>query len=143
MTKTPIKFNATERVLITGCGGMLGEALFKICKESFSDVLATDIDLNEEWLRQLDVRDIAMCEEIFNKFKPTLIFHLAALTDLEFCETNPYEAWATNALGTENIALLAQRCNATLVYISTAGVFDGKKEIYTEFDQPNPINYYG
>ena len=37
--------NKVEKVLITGCGGMLGEALYKVCTESFTNVLATDIDI--------------------------------------------------------------------------------------------------
>lgn len=135
--------NATERILITGCGGMLGEALFKICSDSFDTVLATDIDLNEVWLKYLDVRDIVQCQKVFDEFKPTIVFHLAALTDLEFCERNPRDAWATNAFGTENIALLVERHNATIIYIGSAGIFDGTKDVYTDFDQPNPINYYG
>ena len=135
--------NKVEKVLITGCGGMLGEALYKVCTESFTNVLATDIDINEAWLKYLDVRDIVACEKVFDEFKPTIVFHLAALTDLEFCEKNPYKAWETNAFGTENIALLAERYDSTIVYIGSAGIFDGKKDVYTDFDQPNPINYYG
>lgn len=131
------------RVLITGCGGMLGSAVYKLFSSKYENVLATDIDLNEEWLEYLDVRDIRMCEKIFEEYKPTLVLHLAALTDLEFCETHPEECWKTNALGTENIALMARKFNATMVYISTAGIFGGEKEEFTDFDQPNPLSYYG
>jgi dTDP-4-dehydrorhamnose reductase len=49
-----------------------------------------------------------------------------------------------NAIGTYNVALAARRVRAKLVYVSTAGVFDGnKKEPYTEEDEPNPQNVYG
>ena len=71
------------------------------------------------------------------------MINLAALTDLEYCELNPKIAWETNALGQENICLAAQALNAAVVYISTAGIFDGKKEFYDDFDIPNPINVYG
>lgn len=131
------------RVLITGCGGMLGSAVYKVFSSKYENVLATDIDLNEEWLEYLDVRDLRMCEKIFEEFKPSLVIHLAALTDLEFCETHQEECWKTNALGTENIALLSKKFDATMVYISTAGIFGGEKEEFTDFDQPNPLSYYG
>lgn len=131
-----------EHILITGCGGMLGSSMHGICVRSGARVLATDIDLNEPWLEYLDVRDIAACSEIFTRFKPTIVLHLAALTDLEYCETNPDEAWKANALGTENIALLSERFDCTMVYISTAGVFDGHQNAYTDFDQPRPLSYY-
>ncbi len=131
------------RVLITGCGGMLGSAIYKVFASNYENVLATDIDLNEEWLEYLDVRDVRMCEKIFEEFRPSLVIHLAALTDLEYCETHQEECWKTNALGTENIALLSKKFDVTMVYISTAGIFGGEKEEFTDFDQPNPLSYYG
>lgn len=132
-----------ERVLITGCGGMLGAAVYSVFSKKFDNVLATDIDLNETWLKHLDIRDIKECEKIFEEFKPTIVLHLAALTDLEFCEKNPEEAWKTNAAGTENIALLAKKHDSIMVYISTAGIFGGEKEFFTEEDKPNPLSEYG
>lgn len=137
-----LSFMEKERILITGCGGMLGDAVYKVFSKTCPNILATDIDLNEDWLQHLDVRDIKECEKIFNEFKPTLVIHLAALTDLEYCEKNQEECWKTNALGTENIALLAKRDNIPLVYVSSAGVFGGEKESFTDFDLPSPLSYY-
>ncbi|HBS85597.1 MAG: NAD(P)-dependent oxidoreductase [Bacteroidetes bacterium GWF2_38_335] len=131
-----------QKVLITGCGGMLGDAVYAEFSKNYSQVMATDINLTENWLTYLDVREIDQCEKAFDTFKPDIVLHLAALTDLEFCENDPDNTWKTNALGTENIALLAKKHNATMVYISTAGVFDGNQEYYNDFDQPNPLNYY-
>ena len=117
-----------KKVLITGCGGMLGKAVYKEFTSRYKNVLATDIDLNEDWLSHMDVRDIQECEQVFTKFNPDIVLHLAALTDLEYCETNQDNSWQTNALGTENIAILANKFDAELVYISTAGIFGGEQE---------------
>jgi len=132
-----------EKVLITGCGGMLGKAIYSVFSSKYESVLATDIDINESWLKPLDVRDLTACETVFNEFKPNIVLHLAALTDLEYCETHPEDSWLTNALGTENVALLCKKMGATMIYISTAGIFDGKQEEYTDFDLPEPISHYG
>ena len=132
-----------KRILITGCGGMLGDALFPIIKSNFTHVLATDIDVNTNWLEKLDVRDKNQCQKIMSSFSPDIVIHLAALTDLEFCEKKPQEAYATNTLGTENMAMVTEHSESIFVYISTAGIFDGKKEFYNDFDKPNPINIYG
>ncbi len=132
----------TRTVLITGCGGMLGSAVYKTFSREYKNIVATDIDLNESWLEYLDVRDIDMCAKFFKKVKPAIVIHLAALTDLEYCELHPEEAWKTNALGTENIALLAKKYDATMIYIGTAGIFGGEKEEYTDYDTPNPLSYY-
>lgn len=132
-----------DKVLITGCGGMLGEAVYSVFSKKYENVYATDIDLNTRWLQKMDVSDIVQCEDVFKRVKPDIVLHLAALTDLEYCESNQEEAWKTNALGAENIALLSKRYDCIMVYISTAGIFDGEKEYYTDFDTPNPLNYYG
>jgi dTDP-4-dehydrorhamnose reductase len=137
-----MKLEKDTRVFVIGCGGMLGQAVYERFSRSCS-VLATDIDVNETWLEYLDVRDIRSLLRTISEFKPHLIINLAALTDLEYCEQNPEEAWLTNAMGQENICSVGWRCNATVVYISTAGVFDGKKEFYHDFDAPNPLSYYG
>lgn len=137
-----MKISPKTRILITGCGGMLGEAVYKLFSRLCS-VLATDIDVNESWLEHLDVRELDSILRTAAKFKPDLLINLAALTDLEFCQRNPQEAWLTNALGQENICVVAQKFNIPAVYISTAGIFDGKKEFYDDFDSPNPISIYG
>jgi len=60
------------------------------------------------------------------------------------CERDPEHAYAVNSVGTYNIAAVARTSGAKLIYVSTAGVFDGKKEgFYGEEDTPNPQNYYG
>ena len=131
-----------SRILVTGCGGMLGEAVYPVFSK-ICTVKATDIDLNTEWLSYLDVRDYQAIEKEIVNFKPSIIFHLAALTDLEYCEKNPYEAYKTNAIGTENVTILCKKYNILEVYISTAGIFDGKQDIYNDYDPPNPISCYG
>jgi len=122
---------------------MLGGDVYRTFSKEFNTVLATDIDTNEEWIDHLDVRDMAACTKLCASYKPDLILHLAALTDLEYCENNKDNAWSTNALGTQYMADLALKYDAPLAYISTAGIFDGEKESYTEADTPRPINQYG
>ena len=130
-----------KKVFITGCGGMLGKAVY----ERFAphcQILATDIDVNEPWLEYGDVIEFQGISGMARKFKPDLIINLAALTDLEYCERNPEITWKTNALGAENMALISKKLDATHIYISTAGIFDGQKEYYNDFEQPNPISIY-
>jgi len=130
-----------KKVFIVGCGGMLGKAVY----EKFAPVchvLATDIDLNESWLEYGDVIDFQKISEKALNFEPDLIINLAALTDLEYCEKNPEITWKTNALGAENMALISKKLNATHVYISTAGIFDGRQEYYNDFEQPYPMSVY-
>ncbi|OGY64319.1 MAG: hypothetical protein A3I89_01360 [Candidatus Harrisonbacteria bacterium RIFCSPLOWO2_02_FULL_41_11] len=131
-----------EILLITGCGGMLGEAVYQRLQNRCK-VYATDINLNEPWLERLDVADRREVQNYLNKVRPDYIVHLAALTDMEYCELNPERAYAVNELGVGNLAEYASQKNTPFVYISTAGVFDGAKDFYNENDAPNPQSVYG
>lgn len=123
------------KILVTGAAGMLGSDLCPLFSEEHN-VIATDID-------QLDVRDPKQVLGWSAEVGPDLIVHLAAATDVDECERKPDLAYATNAIGTRNVALACQKTGAVLVYISTISVFDGTKcEPYTEFDVPNPQSHY-
>jgi len=131
------------RILITGANGMLGTALYKELEKNKFNICATDLNCNNT-IKYLDIRNFKEILNTVENFKPDIVFHLAAETDVDKCEIEPEHAYLTNTLGTENVALACQNVNVVMVYISTAGVFDGNKvEPYTEFDTPNPINIYG
>ena len=130
-----------KKIYIAGCGGMLGEAFYK----QFSDdyiLKCTDKDVNESWLSLLDFRDFDAYKKDVTDFKPDYLFHLGAYTDLEFCELNADETYNTNTLAVENAVYIANELDVPLLYISTAGIFDGKKEVYDDWDQPNPLGVY-
>lgn len=132
------------KILITGCGGMLGSAMYPTMRAFGHDVRATDLVADEDWLRPLDVRDWEAVEREIETFRPDAVYHLAALTDLEYCETHPDDADATNREATANVARICAARGILLVYISTAGVFDGTKPTpYDEWDTPAPLMAYG
>ncbi|MEK7180172.1 MAG: SDR family oxidoreductase [Patescibacteria group bacterium] len=132
----------SDRTVITGSGGMLGEAVFEVFKD-ICHVYASDINLNTSWLEHLDVSSAKDVATYLHNIKPNYIIHLAALTDMEYCELNSEEAYATNMGGVKNVAEYAREHNIPLVYISTAGIFDGIKDGYMEIDTPNPLSIYG
>ncbi len=130
-----------KKIYITGCGGMLGEAFYEKFKDDY-EIKCTDKDVNEAWLSFLDFRDIDMYKNDVQEFKPDYLFHLGAYTDLEFCEENIEDTYATNTIAVENAVYIANKLDIPLLYISTAGIFDGKKEVYDDWDLPNPLGHY-
>ena len=126
---------------MSGCGGMLGEAFYEVFK-SDNDLKCTDIDLNEPWLDYLDFRNFDEYQKSVSKFKPDFIFHIGAHTDLEYCEDNIDDAYITNTISVENAVNIANKLNIPILYISTAGIFDGSKDIYDDWDKPNPLCHY-
>ena len=130
-----------KKIYIAGCGGMLGEAFLKIFKEDYL-IKCTDKDVNESWLSYLDFRDFDAYKSDVREFNPDYLFHLGAYTDLEFCELNPDETYLTNTIAVENAVYIANELNIPVLYISTAGIFDGNKELYDDWDTPNPLGIY-
>lgn len=131
-----------KRIYMAGSGGMLGEAFYHRFKEKY-EVKCTDIDVNEDWLSFLDFRDYEKYREDVMTFKADWIFHLGAFTDLEYCEEHPEDTYDTNTKAVEHAVAIANELQIPLLYISTAGIFDGLKEMYDESDQPKPLGHYG
>jgi dTDP-4-dehydrorhamnose reductase len=130
-----------KKIYIAGCGGMLGEAFYKQFNSHY-ELKCTDKDVNEDWLSFLDFRNYDEYKKDVLEFNPDYLFHLGAYTDLEYCETNPDETYITNTLSVENAVYIANELDIPLLYISTAGIFDGQKELYDEWDIPNPLGVY-
>ena len=130
-----------NKIFIAGCGGMLGEAFYNVFKTAY-ELQCTDKDVNAEWLSFLDFRDVDEYRKQVKYFSPDYLFHLGAYTDLEFCEKNVEDAYLTNTISVENAVYIANEYNIPILYISTAGIFDGKKDYYDDWDTPNPLGVY-
>ena len=130
-----------KKIYIAGCGGMLGEAFYSVFGQDY-DLKCTDIDVNDDWLSYLDFRDLGSYKKDVESFQPDYLFHLGAYTDLEYCELHPDDTYLTNTIAVENAVYIANNMNIPLLYISTAGIFDGAKDIYDDWDKPNPLGNY-
>jgi dTDP-4-dehydrorhamnose reductase len=130
-----------KKIYIAGSGGMLGEAFYSQFKNDYT-LKCTDKDVNEEWLSFLDFRDLNAYKKDVESFKPDYLFHLGAYTDLEYCEKNVEDTYLTNTISVENAVYIANALDIPLLYISTAGIFDGNKDLYDDWDQPNPLGVY-
>lgn len=130
-----------KKIYIAGCGGMLGEAFYTQFGEDYI-LKCTDKDVNESWLSFLDFRNFNEYRQDVLDFNPDYLFHLGAYTDLEFCEQNVDETYNTNTLAVENAVYIAGELDIPLLYISTAGIFDGNKSLYDDWDLPNPLGHY-
>jgi len=126
---------------MAGCGGMLGEAFYKTFNEQY-EIKCTDIDVNESWLSWMDFRDVENYRKEVQSFKPDFLFHIGAHTGLEYCELNIDDAYKTNTASVEYAVGIANELQVPLLYISTAGIFDGAKEFYDDSDMPNPLGHY-
>lgn len=106
-------------VLVTGGGGSIGSELCRqIARHSPKALIIVDIyennayDIQQELLRKIpnlnlsveiaSVRDIKRLNYIFEKYKPSLVFHAAAHKHVPLMESSPIEAVKNNVFGTLN-----------------------------------------
>jgi dTDP-4-dehydrorhamnose reductase len=121
------------RVVITGHNGQLGRQL--VTAFAAHTVLPLDLPCDD-----ITEPGVVAC---ISDFRPELVVHAAAYTDVDGCEADPERAFRVNAVGTQNVALGAQRAGAALLHISTNEVFDGtRRELYREWDMVNPLSVY-
>ena len=122
------------RILITGHRGQLGTAL----QDALAGAELLGLDLPEH-----DITDSHSIRETIVEFRPDVVVHGAAMTNVDGCEQEPETAYRINTLGTQNIAVACGQCDAVMVHISTNDVFDGKLgRPYFEWDTPSPQSVY-
>lgn len=126
-----------KKVLITGCNGQLGRALFSLLKDTDIEMINTDADT-------LDICNSVQVDKFVDTHKPDTIINCAAHTAVNKCEVDADNAKRINADGAKNLAIAAERTGAQIVQVSTDYVFDGyAKTPYTEEDKTNPQSVYG
>lgn len=95
-------------------------------------------------LPEIDITDGRGVEQAMTAFKPDVVIHAAAMTQVDACETDSDAAFRVNALGSAQVARAAERHGARVIAISTDYVFDGMLDRpYHEFDMPAPRTVYG
>lgn len=126
-------------ILLTGGNGQLGTELRHLLDEKGVKYVSTDA-------KKMDITDAQATMDYITNLKPTVIYHCAAYTAVDKAEDEGKALdEKINVDGTRNVALAAKEVGATLVYISTDYVFDGKlKDGEYAVDAPiNPLNEYG
>lgn len=126
-------------ILLTGGNGQLGTELRHLLDEKGVKYVSTDA-------KEMDITDAQATMDYITNLKPTVIYHCAAYTAVDKAEDEGKALdEKINVDGTRNVALAAKKVGATLVYISTDYVFDGKlKDGEYAVDAPiNPLNEYG
>ncbi|MBR4197409.1 MAG: polysaccharide biosynthesis protein [Bacteroidales bacterium] len=108
-------------ILVTGAAGSIGSELSRqLCQYSAKKLILLDnaesplFDLQFELRNTFpdkdiafviaDIRDKLRIGEVFDKYSPEIVYHVAAYKHVPFMEENPYEAVSVNIFGTKNIA---------------------------------------
>jgi len=125
------------KVAVLGSNGQLG-----------SDVCAAFLRNGDQVIglthSDIEVTSPSAVNAVLTASMPEFIVNTAAMHHVEKCEADPLAAFQGNAMGAKYVAQWAQQAGATIVYVSTDYVFDGKKGApYLEIDAAVPLNTYG
>ena len=131
------------KLVITGARGLLGSALVSRAREPRGIFPLQSARAIFRDPVHVDLRDRNLIAKTLQEIKPDAIVHAAALTDVDRCEREKDLANTLNHEATKVIANFANDMGVFLVYVSTDYVFDGKRGMYREDDEPKPINFYG
>ncbi|HEY5345034.1 MAG TPA: NAD(P)-dependent oxidoreductase [Verrucomicrobiae bacterium] len=121
---------------ITGANGLIGNYLVQTAPQ-----FAPHACVRALTRADFDLLDFATVEREFQKDKPQLVIHCAAITVVSEAQKNPALARRVNVAVTKQLAELA--AEIPFVFFSTDLVFDGRKGNYTEADVVNPLHIYG
>lgn len=153
------------RVLITGGSGVVGWALARhaisLGRETHITYLSHAVQMQGAEAHQLDITNETEVEQLIAKIKPDAIYHCAALTNVDKCETDHALADLHNSKATGFVARAAAKlkgaagarqagredgeagAGALLVYISTSYVFGASLAPLPEDAPYCPTTYYG
>lgn len=155
-----------KTILITGAAGFIGSNLVKELFNTVDDIKIIGIDnmndyydvsIKEYRLDEInklnknfifikgDISDKETIDNLFNKYKPSIVVNLAAQAGVRYSITNPDAYIKSNLIGFYNI-LEACRHNEVehLVYASSSSVYGSNKKVpYSTDDKvDNPVSLY-
>lgn len=125
------------RVVLTGAGGQVGQALRAAAWPRGTTLIALD-------RRALDITDAPAVRTAFALWRPDAVINTAAYTDVDRAEQELDAAFAINRDGAGVLASACAACDAVLLQLSTDYVFDGHKPTAWQPDDPAaPLGAYG
>ena len=139
-----------KKILVTGSNGLLGQKLTDLLiTQSDFELTATSKGDNKHPIKEgytyidLDVCDKESVVSVFKKYRPTVVIHTAAMTNVDACEMNQPLCRTLNVDVVDNLIECCKENHSQLIHLSTDFIFDGENGPYTEVDKPNPLSFYG
>ena len=126
------------KILVTGVKGQLGyDCVRELTSRGYKNVLGIDID-------DLDLTKEEDVKKYITEYKPDVVMHNAAWTQVDKAEENQEKVYQVNALAPKYIAEACKNVGAKMVYISTDYVFDGLGDKpFNVTDSKKGLSVYG
>ncbi len=131
------------RILITGSEGNIGRRLVPYLTKVHK---VFRFDIRQGWGEDYMTGDVCHAYELqraFEKFKPEVVYHMAAMVSRVTCEAAPSHTVQVNLVGTQNVASLCRDYGAKMIYFSTSEVYGNQGGELCEDEACMPNNFYG
>ena len=126
-----------KTLLLTGASGFLGSRIAAFYSKKYNIYAPTH--------NEMDITDEESVEAAFAKYKPDIVVHCAAVSDVGLCEREPEKSWKINVDGSIHIAKASNELGAKCIICSSDQVYFGSsvKEAHREEEELTPANLYG
>lgn len=133
-------------VLITGINGFVGKILRRSLEEKGISVSGIDMRSDDDAVHAVDITDQKSVIRCMNAIRPDFIFHLAAISRVDY--DNPSLLYHINVTGTLNLLIAAAQCSKMprVLLISSSqvyGVVPKEQQPIGERTAVMPVNHYG
>ena len=139
-----------KKILVTGSNGLLGQKLTDLYRNSAEiELIATARGANRHpettgyTFVEMDITDQSQVNEVIESYKPNVIIHGAAMTNVDACELDPEQCELLNVTATQYITTAANSVDAHMLLVSTDFIFDGENGPYDEEALAEPLSIYG
>ena len=134
------------RILITGVSGLLGANLAIAAHARQHNVVGLygqhPVVFDGITTTPIDLTDSIAVTQCLDTHMPDWVIHCAALTNVDWCEQHRRQTRQLHVEATRHLSMAAGQHGIRLAYISTDAVYGGKRDISSENDSTEPINYY-
>ncbi len=141
------------KTLVTGGAGFIGSAVIDKLQREGHEIFVIDnlsfgkrefIHIPDSHFFLNDILDEDSIDKIFNKVRPDIVIHLAAVHFIPYCNQHPFESSDINIRGTIHILNAARKYNTSKVFFaSTAAVYPIYDNAVSERHQTGPMDIYG
>lgn len=132
-----------KTILVTGYDGFIGTNLVNSLASDYKIIGLSKTKNSKFGFKQIrgDILKLSPDSIIENI---SYIVHLAALTDVAYCQKYPSKCFQTNVIGTQKILELARKKKTKVIFLSSSHVYGKPKRLpIKENDPTNPISMYG
>ena len=132
-----------NKILLTGSSGILGSSVLKSLNDEFIFLNLINKKKIEKKFNQIKLKNLDKntIKKMVDGFRPDVILHCAAITDIEFCEKNKKKCKEINFYFTKYLVDICKKLKIKLIFISTDQVYD-KNYPQKETSTPKIHNYY-